>query len=94
VLTDKWLPRSVFKDCLILQLKTLRSFVTLVTVNHSKRPIIPEDSNIRSSEPLKSLLLFISQTVVVLSVPHGAAVSHDVPSLYPLFSTVIVANVC
>jgi hypothetical protein len=46
--------------------------------HQSKRPIIPEDSNLHSSELLKSLLLFITQNITVPSVPEGAAVSHDV----------------
>jgi hypothetical protein len=70
MLTGKWIPRRVFEDCLILQLKTQRSFVTPVTVTTRSGP---------------SLLLFISQNVTALSVPKGAAVSHDVQPLFPLF---------
>jgi len=79
MLTGKWFPRRVFEDCLSLQLKTQRSFVTPVTV---------------TTRSGLSFLLFVSQNVTALSVAEGAAVSHDVQSLFPLFFTVLFGKTC
>ena len=81
-------PRRVFDGCLILQLKTVRSFITplTATTRSSLRLSAQKTSNLYSSQLLKSLLLFISKNITVLSVPAGCALSHDVQSLCPPFS--------
>jgi len=55
-----WFPRRVFDGCLILQLKTVRSFITplTATTRSGLRPIIAEDF-----EPLQQSTVKIFVTV-------------------------------
>jgi len=84
VLTGKWFPRTVFEDCLIRQLRTIRSFITPLTVTTPSCLSSQKTSKLHNSELLKSLSLFISKIITVLSVWEGAAISHDIQSLCPL----------